>query len=312
MKRILTGLLLMGIILYVGISWYFSSIILNPNAGDPVKRSARMAEIDGPNAEPVHEWVSIPDTFAIKTDDGKMLRGWYFYADSASCNVIMAHGHNSYRVEMIKYMYLFKECGCDIVMYDHRGHNVSDDAYATFGIREAEDLLAVTAWVEQEKGYDEQQIGWLGISWGGATVLQAGGDETEVAFIISDAPFQDWYAAVMERAIRDYGSWVKVFVPMIKIMIDSRAGVDFDDASALIQASHISEPVFLIHSRADSATASRQSVNIAKALNPETSVFHHTDWGNDHADDIRNNPEEYKLLVDQFLNSYVDKFGKCE
>lgn len=312
MKRFLIILIILVLALYVGISWFFSSLVINLNSGDTEARTARMAEIQSPTAQTVNDWVSVPDTFSLQTTDNKTIRGWYFKADSADCAVIMAHGHNSYRVEMIKYMYLFEDCGCDIAMYDHRGHNISDEAYATFGIKESEDLLAVTDWVQQEKGYTDKQMGWLGISWGGATVLQAGADEREMAFIISDAPFQDWYAAVMERAIRMYGSWVKAFVPLIKLIIDNSAGVDYDDASALNNASKITEPVFLIHSEADSATASWQSVNISKELNPSSSVFHHTDWGNDHADDIKNNPEDYKVLVDQFMDQYVGEFGRCE
>ena len=90
-----------------------------------------------------------------------------------------------------------------------------------------------------------------------------------------------------------------------------RANVRFGSASTLLKAPDIEEPVFLIHSKADSATASWQSVNIAKKLNPDLSIFHHTDWGNDHAEDISNNPEEFKVLVDQFMDTYVESFGRC-
>ena len=311
MKRILLILLPVLIILYIGICWFFSNLILNPPQGDPLERMEEMLAIQGPNAQPVNDWLSVPDSFSVQSIDGITLRGWHFKSDSAQCAIIMAHGWSQSRLEMIKYMYLFEECGCDMVVYDHRGHNKSDEAYATGGIMETEDLLRITEWTQQRTGFSDEQIGWLGISWGGATVLQAGAEEKNVAFIVSDSPFQDWHSAVLERAIRDYGQWINAFVPTIKGLVRLRAEVHFNDASALMSAPDIEEPVFLIHSKADSATASWQSVNIAERFNPDLSIFHHTDWGNDHAEDISNNPDEFKLLVDQFMDTYVEPFGRC-
>lgn len=271
-----------------------------------------MLAILGPNAQPVNDWLSVPDSFSIEGADQKTIRGWHFKADSSNCAVILAHGWSTSRLSMIKYMYLFKDCGCDIIAYDHRGHNKSDKAYATGGIKEAEDLLKITEWTRNTTGFSDDQIGWLGVSWGGATALQAGADDENVAFIIADSPFQDWHSAVLERAIRDYGQWINVFVPTIKGIVDWRAGVRFSDASALNSAPDIDEPVLIIHSKADSATASIQSVRIAAALNPQKSDFYQTDWGNDHAEDISNNPEEFEVLVDAFLAEHVQHFGHCQ
>lgn len=311
MKRILLSVFSLLFVLYLGGSWYFSNLILNPPPGDLQARSEQMRAIDGPAAQPINDWLSIPDTFTVKGADGIQLRGWHFKADSAQCAVIMAHGWSTSRLAMLKYIPLFADCGCDMVLYDHRGHNSSDKAYATGGILESKDLLRVTDWTREQTGLTMQQIGWLGVSWGGATVLQAAAVEKEVAFVVSDSPFQDWHSAVLERAIRDYGRWINAFVPTIKGLVDLRAGVQFAAASALVAAPEIEAPVFLIHSRADAATASSQSMNIAAQLNPARSIFHHTEWGNDHAADISNNPDEFKALVDQFMADQVRDFGHC-
>lgn len=311
MKRIFFLILFILALVYLGICWYFSNLILNPPQGDPLERTEQMLAIQGPNAQLVNDWLSIPDAFSIKSEDGITLRGWHFKADSAKCAIIMAHGWSASRLEMIKYFDLFEDCGCDIVVYDHRGHNESDDAHATGGIMESKDLLRITEWTQKQTGFTGEQIGWLGVSWGGATVLQAGASEKNVAFIISDSPFQDWHAAVLERAIRDYGTWINIFVPTIKGLVNMRANVHFGSASSLLSAPDIEEPVFLIHSKADSATASWQSVHIAERLNPELSIFHHTTWGNDHAEDISKNPEGFKALVGQFMDTYVGAFGRC-
>lgn len=313
LKRILLTLLILIIALYIGASWFFSNLILNPPQGDPVQRTEEMLKIAGPNAKPINDWLNIPDTFALEAKDGIVVRGWHFRVkDQAKCAVIMSHGWSSSRLHMNKYMPLFEDCACDIITYDQRGHNKSDQAYGTGGIKEADDLLMIHQWVKEQTGLRNEAIAWIGISWGGATVLQAGSTDEDVAFILSDSPFQNWYSAVMERAVRDYGGWIKGFVPMIKWLVKVRAGVDFDAASAVNLAPKIAEPVFLIHSKADSATGSIQSVNIAAQLKPSSSVFHHTDWGNDHADDIQDSFVEYEALFDDFLEKYAPNFGACQ
>lgn len=313
LKRIFLTLVILVLALYFGASWFFSNLILNPPQGDPIERTEEMLKIAGPNAQAINGWLSIPDTFALEAKDGIVIRGWHFQVkEEAVCAVIMAHGWSSSRLHMNKYMPLFEDCACDIITYDQRGHNKSDPAYGTGGIKEAADLLMIHEWAKEQTGLSNDAIAWLGISWGGATVLQAGSTDEDVAFIIADSPFQNWYSAVMERAIRDYGSWIKGFVPMIKLLVRVRAGVDFDAASAVNLAPQIAEPVFLIHSKADSGTASMQSVNIAAQLNPTSSEFHHTGWGNDHADDIQDSYTKYEALFDAFLEKYAPDFGACQ
>ncbi len=311
MKRFLIGLVILLIGLYFAACWYFSNLILHPPQGDPIKRAEVMSTMVGTGAESVYPGLAVPDTFSVLGAGNKKISGWHFKATNTQCGIILAHGWSGYRVDMNKYMPLFESCGCDFVTYDHRGHHQSEEAFATGGLLEAEDLLRITDWLQQQTGLPDQQIGWLGVSWGGATVLQAGGSDENVAFIVSDSPFQNWYSAVLERAIRDYGSWINAFVPGIKTLVKWRAGVDFDAASALDQAANIEEPVLLIHSKADSSTASTQSVNIAAALNTQNSTFYHTDFGNDHAKDISNNPLEFKTYVQDFMAKYTPGFGAC-
>jgi len=306
---IILGALLL--VLYLSVCWFFSNLILIPPNGPAEVVMAALEEYAQDDLVPGSDYFSSPTDFTINSTDGTELKGWFFKADSSNCGIIMAHGWSNNRTSMNKYFSLFEDCRCDIVTFDHRGHGISEAAYATGGIKEAEDLLAVTDWYQKESGRPDAAIGWLGISWGGATVLQAGAEEKNVAFIVSDSPFQDWNSAVMERAIRDYGSWIKAFAPMIKALVRIRAGVSFNAASSRDIANQIEEPVFLIHSAGDSATASSQSINIAKELDPANSVFHHTQWGNDHAKDISNNPEEFKSLLADFLNTKVSGFGAC-
>jgi len=310
-KRLLLGLIPLLLIAYMAFAWMLSGLILFPDSS--IERTQGRIETQwGTTMEAMLAPLPSPQDFEITTLDSLTLKGKYFQMrDTAQCAIILAHGWTSTWAGMLKYVPALEDCQCDLVFYDHRVHGSSEGEYATGGIKEAQDLLALTQWVKKEKGFTAQQIGWFGASWGGATVLTAGADERDVAFIIADAPFQDWYSAIFERAIRDYGSWIDWMSPAVMGIVNWRAGISFEQASAVKAASSIVEPVLLIHSKMDSQTASRQSVNISKALNAQ-STFHHLDWGGDHTQDVLINKDQFRQLIREFIGSVDQRFLKMK
>ena len=253
-----------------------------------------------------------PDRFELLSFDDVKIVGQYFEnVDSVNCGVVLSHGHTSGKTAMLKYADLFWDCGCDVVSYDHRGHGESDNsAMPSAGINEKEDHIAVTEWLKSKTGLADDQIGWMGASWGAATVLMAGAEESEMAFILADAPYQDWYTAIYERGKRQYGGVVDLIGPTAMQFVNMRADIDYKQASPISVADKITEPVFLIHSQTDGSTSSRQSVNISKQLHKEC-TFIHTQWGADHCKDINARPEEYRALFYEFLQKKVGAFGLC-
>lgn len=300
LKRILTISLVMVGLMYLAISWVLSNRVLKPNASHE-KTVEKIATYWGTTYEDLMSVLPKPTDFSVTTFDQLRLKGKYFnVSDSAQCAIIMAHGWGVTWANMLKYVPTISDCGCNLVMYDHRAHGKSGGDYGTGGINEAKDLLVVTEWLQKKYGFTDKQVGWFGSSWGAAAALTAGANAKNVAFIIADAPFQNWYSAVFERAERDYGNGITLIAPGVMQIVNFRAEVDYLDASVLNIADQIEEPVLLIHSQADQATGSIQSVNISKKLNTN-STFHHTRWGNKHVMDVVNNQKEFKELVDEFL-----------
>lgn len=299
---------------FIGLCWFFSGKIIQPNASslelDRAKITGKWNW--GTTAEELMINLSEPEVFSLISEDEITIKGWYFqHPDTADCGVVMAHGWSASRIGMLKFADVFWDCGCDLVLYDHRMHGESGAAAATAGIKEKMDLIKVTEWLQKRKSFTNQQIAWVGESWGAATVLQAGSLDKDIAFIVADSPFQDWDSAIFERAIRDYGDWVSMIAPSVMKLVDWRAGVDHNQASPKEAVKNIKEPVFLIHSQTDPETASTQSVNIAKNLNPDNSRFHHTNWGSLHVQDIITRPEEYRALLYDFIQEEVGFFGRC-
>ena len=320
MKKTLTriglGILLILIGLYIYMSWMFSGLMLQPDAEKRQEKTAILQDIreNGPKEGSSMAGITMDYTdFETTTEDGITLKGWHFSeTDTPTCAVVIAHGWTDTRVGAMRYAHVFDSCGCDIVVYDHRAHGESTGDFVGGGDLEKDDLIAVTDWLKEKTGLSDNKIGWVGVSWGGATVLEAGGSGREMAFIWSDAPFQDWHTAIFERAIRDYGGWVKVLPFGVYAAYKMRTGFHPNEASAMNAAKNIKAPVFLFHSKADEATASQQSVNINKNLNPENRLFVHSEWGALHGKDITENKDKYTALFYKFMKIHSPNFGRCQ
>jgi len=268
----------------------------------------RIIEHWGTTFEAIMDTLPTPESFDFQSIDNIKLKGKIFRkTENASCVMILSHGWTSNWAGMLKYFPALENCNCDLVLYDMRGHGESEGEYATGGIWEAKDIIALTDWLVKEKGFQKNQIGWFGASWGAAATLKAAEDE-EVAFVIVDSPFQDWYSAIFERAIEEYGSKVNWVSSSVMNLVGFRAGVNYKEASPLKATQKTEMPILLIHSKTDSETSSTQSVNISKELRHPKSVFHHTEWGSDHTQDILLHKEKFRKLVDDFLINIDSRF----
>ena len=300
LKRLIAIVVVLLIMSYLGISYMLSNRVLTPNSS--MERTIEDISVYwNTTFEDMMALLPPPTEVNIKGyEDVDLYVNYFNVSDSAECVFIFVHGWGRNWPNMLKYYPMVEDCGCNILMYDHRGHGQSSDVYPTGGIKEGEDLLLVTEWVSDTYAYDWDQIAWFGSSWGAATSLMAGANDRNPAFIIADAPFQNWYSAVFERAIRDYGAGIKAIAPGVMQIVNMRAGIDYKEASALEKTKNILEPVLLIHSEADPETGSNQSVNISKNLN-DRSTFHHTKWGNKHVMDVINNREEMRGFLNDFI-----------
>lgn len=309
-KSIYTVLLLIiGAMLFL--CWSISSQILTVNYQTEATQIANLNKDWDKGYNGFIAEMGQPHKFEVASVDGTNIVGYHFTnVDSIECGVVLSHGHTSGKTAMLKYADMFWDCGCDIVVYDHRGHGESEKVAPTAGIKEKDDHVAVTEWLKDKTGLNNSQIGWMGASWGAATVLLAGAYDSEMAFIVADSPYQDWYTAIYERGKRMYGGIVDVLSPVAMQLVNVRADIDYKAASPLLAAQNVTEPIFLIHSQTDESTRSTQSVNISKNLN-SNSKFVHSNWGSGHCRDINVNPEEYRTLLYAFLQDQVGDFGRC-
>lgn len=242
-----------------------------------------------------------------------MLYGWLFPSgkDTATCALVMAHGFTDNRSGLLKYTAPYRDCGCELLLYDHRAHHLSGhDNLVTGGIYEAKDVEAAHRFIADKFKLQDSQIGWVGESWGGAAVLIAGGNNNiRPAFIAADSPYSSWRKAIGERAVKMFGSWINGFFSTTFFIADMRLGIDHTQASPKLAAANIKVPTLIVHSAADVETSPDQSQEIYDNFSDKTlAQLELLDWNSWHAQSAARRPAEYTSIVKGFLEQNAADF----
>lgn len=283
---------------YAGVSWLFSE-----------KLVAQQFTTPGP-VDFASYGLEPPETVTIR-GEGVGLVGWYFAnARDESCAVVMLHGFGGSKAEVLGATPIFWQRGCDLLLYDARGHGDSDRAILSFGANEREDLLRAVEWLSARTALPRSRIGLIGWSYGAATVIQgaseAGGD---VAFVVADSSFSSLGDIARVQARRQYGRWATIFVPGALLASSLRGGFDARDPAPISVVDDVRAPVLLVHSRQDGFTPVEHSERIYVESDQSRTRLVIPEWEAPHARSFTNNPVAYTAVVDRFLAEFAPTFG---
>ena len=290
------------LLVYVGGSWYLGDLLINRSTSTLADSQAAMAELGLPV-------LPTPENVTIQNGDVSLTGFFYDNEKVGECAVILLHGYTGTRYSALQYAPLFWERGCDLLAYDARGHGESSPAFHTYGYYEKQDAQAAYTWLLARTGFEPEQVGLTGVSYGAATSLQAAPLLPETAFIIADSSYESLDAIVSRQAVEQFGSWTKPFIPVAFAFASLRADFDVNAVSPKEVVNNTAVPILLIHSRTDAYTPYTHSEAIYANSNPATTVLHITDWGSAHGRDIFTDFDAYKQMVDEFLAQYAPDFG---
>lgn len=261
-------------------------------------------------ANPMRLEPTAPEAISFQSGDVVIRGSYYDNPEEGQCGVVFLHGYTNTRYGMIPYTPLFWDYGCDLLLYDARGHGDSDDDYHTYGYYEKEDAREAVAWLANRAGLSTSQIGLMGVSYGGATSLQTAPLVPDLAFIITDSPYQDLESIVRHQAVAQFGDVVRPFIPGAWWVAGRLADFEVSEVSALTAVAQTEIPLLLIHSLQDEFTPASHSEAIYKAANSETAVLHLLDWNAPHAAAIATDYAQYEVMVDDFLATHAPDFGQ--
>lgn len=144
---------------------------LQSSQGKPLLRTWRMMTGKKLAKSLIQYHPGIPyDTIQLTTKNGLKLEGWYMKADSAKGTVILFHGLNSNKGNVLGEAFEFLSLGYNAMLVDSRAHGNSEGIVNSIGYKESEEVKLAYEFIFQ-KG--EKNIVLWGMSLGAVMISKA-------------------------------------------------------------------------------------------------------------------------------------------
>jgi pimeloyl-ACP methyl ester carboxylesterase len=149
------------------------------------------------------------DDVSFASSDGTKLQGWWVPASSARGTVVMVHGLNRSRIEMVRRVPFVHDAGWNALLFDLRHHGQSGGAATTFGAKEKEDVKAAARLARERS--PAPVVLW-GVSLGGASVVLAAAEDAAVAGVICDSSYRSLADTVRHhlQLFRHFRWWLQL------------------------------------------------------------------------------------------------------
>jgi pimeloyl-ACP methyl ester carboxylesterase len=146
---------------------------------------------------------------SLRAPDGVEIRAWWVPAANASGTVVMTHGLNRSRIEMVRRVPFVHEHGWNALLLDMRHHGQSGGSATTFGAREKDDVKAAVTFARHRS--PGRVVLW-GVSLGAASVMLAAAEQPDVAGVICDSSYRSLADTVRHHLelFRGFRWWLRV------------------------------------------------------------------------------------------------------
>jgi pimeloyl-ACP methyl ester carboxylesterase len=236
--------------------------------------------------------------------DGTPLEGWWVPAADAKGTVILAHGLNRSRIEMVKKLPFLQTQGWNALLFDMRNHGTSGGTARTFGWLEKDDLHAATAWARAKSA--GPVVLW-GVSAGGAASTLAAAEDATVAGLVCDSSYRSLRDTVRHHIglAREWRAWMRI-IPAWPVTSEvmfwiGRAGrfdpdrVDVQAAASRLQG----RPTLFVCNSGDRRMPQQIAFDLSKAAGDRSQVL--VVPGNSHGGAWRDGTAAYETAVASLL-----------
>jgi uncharacterized protein len=215
---------------------------------------------------------------AFRSADGVELRGWWVPAPSAKGTVVMVHGLNRSRIEMVRRAPFVHGAGWNALLLDLRHHGASGGQTTTFGAKEKEDVEAA---VRLARDRCPGPVVLWGVSLGGASVVFAAAEDPAVAGVICDSSYRSLEDTVRHhlQLFRGWRWWLRI-VPnwpvadLTMFWIGRRGGFDPAAVDVRKAATHLAgRPVLFVANSEDRRMPKEIAFDLQAAVGPGAEVL---------------------------------------
>ena len=193
---------------------------------------------------------------SFESTDGVHLAAWWIPPpdEGSSRAAVLVHGWEGDKSDLhiVETSQVYARAGYGVLMLDLRGNGESGDERRTLGYKETRDVHGALAWLDEEQGFDPEDVVLHGWSMGGATVVRSA-PGAGVAAVVEEAGYAD-LPLILRRLLPEASGLPHFFNPGIFLAARLFLGLDpwsvrpSEDA-ALLREEGV--PHFVIHSTDD-------------------------------------------------------------
>lgn len=209
--------------------------------------------------------VGVPyDSVTFPSSGDVKLPGWWMRRPESNRVIIVCIGYRGRRADLLGIAASLWRDGCNVLIFDYRGHGELAGTPVTLGYREVEDLLSAIAWVKEQ--IPDAAIGLLGYSMGASVAIMGAARCPDVQAVVADSPFARQRNAVSLAIRRVLKIPHDPLLHLVDFLLGHVGGYHFRDVEPLREVALIApRPLLLIHGEADSVTDPHDSEELYAA-----------------------------------------------
>ncbi len=242
---------------------------------------------------------------AFNAKDGVPLSGWWVPAADARGTVVLVHGLNRSRIEMVKKTSFLNHKGWNSLLFDLRHHGKSGGDVSSFGHFEKEDVHAAVEWA---RAHASGPIVLWGVSLGAASAALAAADDPTVAALVCDSSYRSLRDTVDHHMglARSWRWWMRV-VPTwpveaeVLYWIGKQGGFDVDTVDIKAAAGRLGgRPTLFVCNSGDRRMPPEIAFDLKAAAGEHARVL--VVPGNSHGGAWRDGTAAYERAVGEILD----------
>ena len=233
------------------------------------------------------------ENVSFSSKDGLRLYGWFMPARHAIGTVIIGHGYNANRGD-IRFASFLHNASYNVLMFDFRGHGMSDGDYISMGWYEKNDIIGAVNYLKTRNDVDPDKIYGLGFSMGAAAMVFAQEEKSVFNALALESLYPSLYTSTHRRFQTIYGLPKFPFATAMTLVGGAVLDLNGFDVTPAKSLEKIDIPVLLIHDSKD------DTLKVEDAMLLNASVNNGSLWiveGGKHSAGYGIAPEEYEKRV---------------
>lgn len=256
---------------------------------------------------------SLPfEEVAFASRDGVPLQGWWVPAAQPRGTLVLVHGLNRSRIEMVKKSPFVNRQGWNALLFDLRRHGQSGGERRSLGFHERLDVLGAVDFARKKS---PGPVALWGVSFGGAASVLAAAEEAAVGGVVCDSSYRSLRDTARHHvAIARRWRWWMAYVPAGPVASEAvfwmgrRGGFD-PDALDVVKAARAlrGRPVLFVGATGDERMPPEIAQELRNAAGEKASVLVVTSERHGHA--YKDGTEAYEKAVAALLDAVAPPLG---